>query len=461
MPDRPNRRILGIGELGRRLILAFVGVALATVVAEAISASVTADADLRRFVTAQETMQATAAASAAGTAYLGNGRWNAARLTPVFDVIDGTGAAISVRQPGGAVLRASADYARFPAQPAVSEPVDVRGQRVGLVTLRFDDVGLGEAADRFGTERWHSRLYAAAIGVLVALLASVAITRRISAPLERMLTAMRQRGTGNRNARIADLRAVGVLRELLEGFNGTADALDRRDRDRRNLVADVAHELRTPVAVLQAGHEAMLDGITELTPANLRSLHDEVLRLSRLLDDLQALAAAEAAALQLNLGSLDLAAIAADAAASVSEPFELAGVQLTTVVARVHVSCDRRRMREIVINLLTNAMKYTPAGGTVVVEAGPRGRSEARLTVRDSGIGIPADELPHVTERFFRGKRSQELAAGSGFGLTIVSELVRAHNGTLVINSEPGVGTEVIVTVPQAPRRDRPEDQRP
>ncbi len=326
----------------------------------------------------------------------------------------------------------------------------MHGHRVGLVTLKFDHVGLGAAEARFRTERTQARLYAAAIAVIVALLASVAMSQRITAPLERLLAAMRARAAGDRGARIKDVRSVGVLRELLEGFNSGTDTLDRRARAQRNLVADVAHELRTPVAILQAGHEAMLDGITMPTPENLGSLHDEVLRLSHLLEALQELAAAEAAALQLRLVPHDLASIAGEAAGSLAEPFELAGLQLDVHLAKVMVSCDRDRMREIVMNLLINAMKYTPAGGRVIVEARPDGQPTARLTVRDNGIGIPPDELPRVTERFFRGKRSDELAAGSGFGLTIVSELVRAHNGTLDITSEPGAGTEVTVTFPQA-----------
>jgi two-component system sensor histidine kinase BaeS len=450
MAKPPNRRTLGIGALGRRLIVAFVGVALATTAAELITESITADADVEQFIDAQQLGEATAAAAAASTAYLGHGRWDTARLVHVIGVVDGTAARATVRDLRGVPIESSREYARYPADPAASAPIDVNGRRVGLVTLRFDHVGLGAAGARFQTERTQARIYAAAIAVIVALLASVAMSARITAPLERLLVAMRARAAGDRGARIKDLRGVGVLRELLEGFNSGTDTLDRRARAQRNLVADVAHELRTPVAILQAGHEAMLDGITMPTPENLSSLHDEVLRLSHMLEALQELAAAEAAALQLRLVPHDLAAIAGEAAGSLAEAFELVGLELDTQLAKVLVSCDQDRMREIVMNLLTNAMKYTPAGGRVIVEAKPAGQRTARLTVRDNGIGIPADELPHVTERFFRGKRSDELAAGSGFGLTIVTELVRAHNGTLDITSEPGAGTEVTVIFPQA-----------
>src|SRR5262249_7086294 len=163
------------------------------------------------------------------------------------------------------------------------------------------------------------------------------------------------------------------------------------------------HELRTPVAVLQAGHEAMLDGLNTPTPANLASLHDETLRLGRMVDDLQRLASAEAAALQLKLIPSDLAAIAQDAAHSLADAFDSAGTTLRQRLAAAPAMCDPARMREIIINLLTNALKFTPRGRTVLIETEPPrpGREQARLTVTDTGIGILPDDLPRVSERFF------------------------------------------------------------
>lgn len=306
------------------------------------------------------------------------------------------------------------------------------------------------AANTLQAERWRARIYAAAAGVLVALLVSVLMAKRITSPLERMLATMRARIAGDRAARVTDVRAVGVLRELLEDFNRAANAFDQQDQAQRNLVANVAHELRTPVAVLQAGHEAMLDGVTEPTPQNLSSLRDEVLRLTRVLEDLQTLAAAEAAAIQLRLVRQDFAAIAGAAADSLSAAFEMAGVSLRTDLTPVCIMCDYDRIREVIANLLTNALKYTSSGGEVTVETWPSEPWRALVRVTDTGIGIPPDELPHVTERFFRGRRAAEYAAGSGFGLTIVSELVRAHAGSITIASEPARGTEVTVILPRA-----------
>jgi two-component system sensor histidine kinase BaeS len=296
---------------------------------------------------------------------------------------------------------------------------------------------------------------AASIAALIALIVSLIVARAITGPLEQLLAAVRSRGIGKRSAAIKPVRGTGVIRELIESFNASSAALDKQDRLRRNLVADVAHELRTPVAVLQASLEAMQDGVTEVTPDGVASLRDEVLRLANMVEDLQRLAAAESASLQLRLAPNDLAAIAAEAADSLGDAFRVADVGLHQRLSEVRVLCDRARMREVISNLLTNSLKFTPPGGTVNLDVGPDGGGMAAIVVDDTGIGIPGDELPHVTERFFRGMRSSEMAAGSGIGLTIVTELVQAHNGQLDIASKPGRGTRVTVTLPLAAAESR------
>src|SRR5262249_21179695 len=150
---------------------------------------------------------------------------------------------------------------------------------------------------------------------------SLLISRQITLPLERVLATIRARGAGDRSIRVGEAQGTGVIHELSVALNESSDAIDKRDLLQKNLVANIAHELRTPVAILQASPEAMLEGVTAPTTENLWSLRDEVLRLARMIDDLQRLAAAEAAALQLTLVPQDLAVIAADAAASLCDSF--------------------------------------------------------------------------------------------------------------------------------------------
>jgi signal transduction histidine kinase len=213
-------------------------------------------------------------------------------------------------------------------------------------------------------------------------------------------------------------------------------------------VADVAHELRTPIAVLQAGHEALLDGVAEPSPAQFGSLRDEVLRLARIVADLQTLAEADAAALHLVLSRADLAGIAATAADSLAGPFEAAGIGVEQRLTPVDVLADAGRLHQVITNLLTNALKFTPAGGTVTIEAGPAGPG-AMLRVTDTGAGIPSDELPRIFERFWRGRHASR-TSGSGIGLAVASELARAHGGELTATSTEGHGTQITLALPRA-----------
>ena len=439
-------RLLGIGQLGRRLAFAFVAVAVGAILLNVAISELSTGAEIAAVARRQESGLTQAMALTAGAAHAEIG-WRRAQLGPVFDLAGRGGAVVRITDGDGRVVGQSPDFSRFPAASQRTSRVIDRGRVIGMVSARFGPHGLGAIARTFVAERLRDSLIAGGVAALLALVVSVAVALRITRPLDRMLETARAREAGDRSARVGAVAGVGVVSELIEAYNTSTDATDRQDRIRRNLVTNVAHELRTPIAVLQAGHEAMLDGVTEPTPENLGSLRDEVLRLARMVADLQALASAEAAALQLTLVPRDLADIAAQTAASLHDLYERGRVRLMTRLTGVVIDCDESRVREIIANLLTNAVKFTPAGGLVELRSGPASDREAFLAVTDTGVGIPSEHLPLVTERFFRGR--PELAGGSGIGLTIVSELVRAHHGELRIASEPGQGTTVTVLFPR------------
>ena len=445
-----------IGRLGLRLTLVFVAVALAAVSAAVIFGSLATSGNVDQLISKQRADAVQATAITAAAAY-DRGGWERADLTALTMVLSKAGAAVRVRNVAGQVIGASPDFASRRSQPELTEPVILRGQRVGSVTLRFGHTGLAGAVEQFQAQRWPAWIMAAGVAALIALIAALLLSGRITGSLDRLIRVARARGRGDLTVRVGDISGFSEIRELAGAFDQTADARDEQDRLRRNLVADVAHELRTPIAVLQAGHEAMLDGLTKPTPANLASLHDETLRLGRMVDDLQRLAAAEAAAHQLKLIPCDLAAIAQDAAGSLAGAFDSAGISLSQRLAEAQVRCDPPRMREITTNLLINALKFTPAGGTVLVETGPRepGREQVLLRVSDTGIGILPEDLPRVSERFFRSPRTSGIA-GSGIGLTIVAEIVRGHHGSMEIHSEPGTGTAITITLPARGHGDAP-----
>lgn len=449
-----RRGFLGLGGLWLRLAVAFVVVAVTALVVDTALVASGLGADITAVTRRQEADLARTTALSAGAAYQDVG-WARADLNPVFNIANRAGAAVLIRDRPGRVVGSSSGYSSYPTARQRRLPVVAVRHRphraivvVGQITVRFGPRGLGALASMFIAERLRARIIAAIAAALLALVMSVVAARLITAPIEVVLTAMRARAAGNRGYRIANLRAPGVLSELLEGFNRAADTLDAIDRARRNLVADVAHEVRTPVAILQAETEAMIDGLAEPTAEHLASLHSEVLRLARMVDGLQRLAAAESAGLQLNRQRHDLAEVTADVMSRFADAFASADVTLNQRLDPIEVRCDRDRIQDVVSNLLTNALKFTPAGGTVTVQTERKDDQHAIVRVSDTGVGIPAAELPRVTDRFFRGRRSTDMASGSGIGMAIVSELVRAHHGDLVISSEEGRGTQVSITLP-------------
>jgi two-component system sensor histidine kinase BaeS len=450
MTDRGNRGNRG-STLGLRLTLAFLAVALAAVALIAVLTAVFSAADVSSLAGRQRAELAKAFAVAAGSAWEQHQGWAGADLVPVTDLAAQTGVQVQIRDASGRTVKATSGFTAA-AGPTTTAPVIVRGDREGTVVVGLTASGLGGADGILRTALLRAIAGTAGLAALLALVTGLGVARRITRPVTRLISVTRAMAGGDRSARAGEIKAPGELRELAAAFDQMADTLDYQDKIRRDVVASVAHELRTPVAVLQAGHEALLDGVIDPSPAELGSLRDEVLRLARMVDDLQTLAAADAAVLQLTREPSDLADIAGSAADSLARRFETAEVTLERRLASAPVVADQRWMHQVVTNLLGNALKFTPAGGTVTISTSEGGQN-AVLEVADTGIGIPADELPRIFDRFWRGRAAAQ-TSGSGIGLAVAAELAQAHGGTLAAASQPGDGTRLTLTLPaRIPRR--------
>ncbi len=430
------------------LALGFLGVALAAIALLTGLTVAFAAADVSQLVGQQRTDLTHAIAAAAGAAWDHNDSWQGADLSPALDLASRTGADAEILDAHGSRVTSSGSFAAEAGSPQFRANVIGENQRVGTAVVRFSGSGLGTADHTLRIALLRAVAAAAGVAALLALLSGVAVARRLTRPVGQIISVTRAMGAGERSARVGDVQAPSELREMASALDQMADMLDRHEQVRRDLVADVAHELRTPVAVLQAGHEALLDGVAEPTPEQLASLRDEVLRLARMVDDLQTLAAADAAALQLARRPCDLAEIAGTAADSLAGRYGAAGISLERQLEPAPVLVDPRWMHHVVTNLLTNALKFSRPGGHVIVDTGTTG-TEAVLHVTDSGIGIPAAELPRIFDRFWRGRQAVN-TSGSGIGLAIAAELARAHGGSLTAESEPDVGTRVTLWLPSA-----------
>ena len=277
--------------LGLRLALAFLGVSLAAVALLAVLAGVFSAVDVSQLASRQRTELAGAFAVAAAGAWDPSRGWSGADLAPVRDLAERGGVQFQLRDTVGHPVTTSTGFAAAEG-PKATVPVVVDGRQVGTVLVGLNGSGLGGADNVLRTALLEAIAGTAGLAALLALLAGLGVARRITRPIARLITVTRAMAAGDRSARAGAVSGPGEVRELAAAFDQMADTLDREDKIRRDLVASVAHELRTPVAVLQAGHEALLDGVIEATPEELGSLRDEVLRLAGMVDDLQTLAAA-------------------------------------------------------------------------------------------------------------------------------------------------------------------------
>jgi signal transduction histidine kinase len=431
------------------LAAAFVIVALAAVGLVAGLTLALASSDVSHLARQQAAALAKAVAATAAATYRANGGFDRADLSSALAVVVDAGGRATITDVHGHEIAATAPHggASGPLGPTERAAVTVDGARVGTVALQVGTTGLGAVDDRL------RGALAAGVGASAGLAAALAIgaafvaSRRITHPVRALTAAVRAIGSGERQARV-DGGGPGEVGELARAFDAMADSLEREDQLRRSLVADVAHELRTPLAILLATGEALADGVAEATPETLGSLKEEAQRLATRVEDLERLASAEAAGLRLSRHPVDLAVVGEEAMEAMAGRFEASGVELERRLHPIVVEGDGGRLYQVVTNLLTNALKFTPRGGRVelVVEPGPD--HTARLMVVDSGVGIPPDELDRVFERFFRGKAAGEVA-GSGIGLAVVAELVRAHQGRIEVASERGQGARFTVTLPR------------
>ena len=306
-------------------------------------------------------------------------------------------------------------------------------------------------ADTFRASLTQGLLVATLAAIATAAGASLLVSRRIAGPIHRLAQASHRIADGQYSERVAAL-GEDELAELGTTFNAMAAALEQTEQRRMQLIGDVAHELRTPIATLRGYLEGLMDGVVQPTDETWTRLHGETGRLQRLVDDLQELSRAEAHQLSLNIQRISIADTVRVVVDRLYDDFVQKGVALDVEIAdRVpRVMADPDRVVQVLTNLLTNALRYTPAPGHVGVQVAFAAGEDVTVAVCDTGIGIPADQLPHVFERFYRVDKSRSRAlGGSGIGLTIARAAVEAMGGRIWAQSDgAGRGSTFRFTLP-------------
>ncbi len=328
-------------------------------------------------------------------------------------------------------------------------PLALDGQPIGtLLSVRSADMVLDAQGQAFLRQVQTSLVWAALLAALLSLGLGVLVSRLLTAPLARLTRAAQAIAGGDLFQRVSvpGNDEIGVLGDA---FNHMSASLVEAETLRKNLVADVSHELRTPLTVVQGNLQAILDGVYPLDLAQVASLYDETRLLTRLVDDLHDLALADAGQLRLECAPVDLVDLARTAVGQFSPIAEAAGVKLELEAGEAVsvIEGDADRLAQVLRNLLSNALRHTPAGGRVALRVARSGE-RIQVQVADTGSGIPPEDLPHVFERFYRGDKSRSRrGGGAGLGLAIARQLVAAHGGQIAVSSLAGQGTTFTITL--------------
>jgi two-component system OmpR family sensor kinase/two-component system sensor histidine kinase BaeS len=304
---------------------------------------------------------------------------------------------------------------------------------------------------------WQSALLLLGCGVslgftFLALIFGGWAFRRLGSPVADVMAAADAVAEGDLSVRVRE-NAPGEFGRLARSFNRMAAELERLGQQRRNLTADVAHELRNPLHIIQGNLEGILDGVYDSTPEHISATLEETRALARLVDDLQTLSLAESGQLPLHRERVAAADLLSDVVASFAAQAEVSGIELKLALSQpdgnLELDVDPLRIDQVLSNLVANALRHTPAGGSITLSAQAI-QGGVRLVVQDTGAGIPAEDLPFIFDRFWRGDRSRSRmgAGGSGLGLAIARQLVQAHGGRIGVESQPGLGAVFTIDLP-------------
>lgn len=397
--------------------------------------------------------------------YRQQGNWSGVEFLLVAER-SGGGVAYRLLDASGQVV-ASAGAGRGRAMSGMTQvamlPIGVDGRVVGtLFVLDAGNAGTGQSnmnqlnlhATAFLQSVNRALLWGGLAAVGLALLLGVWLSQRLTRPLRQLTQATHRLAAGDLSQSVG-VDSADEIGELASSFNRMAQSLAAADRQRQQMLADVAHELRTPLSVMRGHLEGMLDGVFAPTPENLTLVHEETIRLGRLVDELRTLSLAEAGQLPLEKTPLDVALLLQQAYAAFVPLAEAEGVQLSLDLPAASVPpvlADRARMQQVLGNLLANALRFAPRGssGAPQVTLGAMvGAEGARVFVRDNGPGLTAEAQARVFDRFWRADsaRSRAMAgnggngAGSGLGLSICRGIIHAHGGRIWVASQPGAGT--------------------
>jgi two-component system sensor histidine kinase BaeS len=343
------------------------------------------------------------------------------------------------------------NIARDLTQEELDRGVAIRVDGVRVGTLLPADVGSTLDPDEaaFLSSARRSAMIGGGIAAVFALTLALFLISQILSPLRKLSTATERIAKGDLPEKVR-LRSRDEIGQLGDSFNHMIDNLRRSETLRRTMTADIAHEIRTPVTIIQGTLEAVLDGVYEPTAETIAPIYEETLHLGRLIDDLRDLALAEAGELRLEKEAVDVGQLARQVTEAAVPPLEDAPIVRVNVDEDVPIaSIDPKRFRQVIANLLSNAVRYTPSDGAIDIDIRAEG-DQIEVGISDTGPGVSTEDLPHLFERFYRGDPARNRTGGSGLGLAIAKQWVEAHGGRIWAENRPTGGAKFTFRVPLA-----------
>ena len=309
---------------------------------------------------------------------------------------------------------------------------------------------LGAAEQAFLSTFRDTLWISALVAIIITVILSLVFSRLITRPLKRLIVSAKAIASGDLSQRVNNERRDEVG-ELSQAFNDMAEKLKNKELSRRRLIADITHELRTPLSVIQSNLEAWIDGVIPATPEKMTSVHDETVLLSRLFTDLRNLSLLEDGKFKLHCTPTNLVDIVNTEISGITAQVQQKGISISADIPEElsEVFVDADRIRQVFHNFLDNAIRYTSVGGAIRIKANSSAPGWVTICISDTGSGISSEDLPYVFDHLYKAEKSRQRGhSGSGLGLAIVKQLVEAHGGKVWVDSELGKGSTFCFTLP-------------
>lgn len=470
-----------------RLLLAFVAVAAVAVGTVALAANQATQEGFRTYVQMGGTMYASRTADTLASYYARSGSWQGVDQA-LFSLLRSGDDRLVLADPSGTVVADTGQQLTgkktTEANLGTATAVEVGQRQVGSLYVLGSPTGRGMGPGMSGAPgmmgRWQGGarqpgdlpgtqavvtpeesflatvnrglLFGAVGAGVLAIGLSLLLTRQITHPLNALAAGSQRIAKGDLSHRV-EPKSHDEIGEVARAFNAMAASLERDEQARQHLLADIAHELRTPLTVIEGTADGILDGVLEASPEQIGIIKEEAGLLAKLVADLRDLSLADAGQLRLERQPEDLAEVVGRAVRGFEPAARERGLKLAMAEKEPLplVSVDADRLAQAVGNLISNAVRHTPAGGAVTISVGkdPGEPGKALVAIADTGEGIPAEDLPHIFERFYRADKSRSRrSGGSGLGLAIVKQLVEAHGGRVWAESERARGSSFFISLP-------------